>query len=148
MRQIAVLGLIMLVCTATAAYGGKKNTPVRETTMLASEVASKIVYRSGTVVSVSAPDACRLSINFETLNASFDIPLQGSLVSENDAEDSIVLENKNMTRKIKDRAPEVFERVTLRFSRLNIKSVMKSFSEAISACNAATPAVVASNQRR
>lgn len=148
MRQIAVLGLILVVCTAANAHGGKKNAPIRETNLLASQVAAKIVYRAGTVVTVSAPDACRLNINFESLNASFDIPLQGSTIMENDAEDSIVIQNRNMTRKIKDRAPEVFEQVTLRFNRANIKSVLKSFTEAISACNSGRPAVVAANAGR
>jgi hypothetical protein len=130
----------------TVAYGGKKNAPGKETSQLVSEVAAKIVSSSGTIVLVSAPDACRLNINFQSLNASFDIPLKGSTVIESETDDSIVVQNKNMTRKIKDRAPEAFERLSLRFSRPNLKPVLKSFTDAISACNSG--AVVASNERR
>ncbi len=146
MRNILVFGLLVMVfCTAAVSYGGQKNTPRSETNLLASEMAAKIVYRKGTTVTVSAPDACLLHINFEPLNASFDLPLQNAKVVENDADDSIAVQSSHMTRKIKDRAPEAFERLTLRFSRANLKSVMKTFTDAISACNQSKPAVVAAN---
>ena len=87
MRYVLVFVLVIVASTATVAYGGKKNNPSRETTLLASEVAGKIVSRPGTTVSVTAPDSCRLHISFESVNASFDLPLQGSTVSLADAED-------------------------------------------------------------
>ncbi len=147
MRNILVLGLlVMVVCTAAVTYGGQKNdTPRSETNLLASEMAAKIVYRKGTTVTVSAPNACLLHINFEPLNASFDLPLQDATVIHSDGDDSIAVQSAHMTRKIKDRAPEAFERLTLRFNRLNIKSVVKTFTDAISACNQSKPAVVAAN---
>ncbi|OGW34458.1 MAG: hypothetical protein A2010_14285 [Nitrospirae bacterium GWD2_57_9] len=145
MRYVLVFVLVIVASTATVAYGGKKNNPSRETTLLASEVAGKIVSRPGTTVSVTAPDSCRLHISFESVNASFDLPLQGSTVSLADAEDGLIVENKSMTRKIKDRAPEAFERLTLRFNRTTVKSVMKTFSDAIASCNANVPSVVAVN---
>lgn len=146
MRHILIFGLLMMVvCTAAVSYGGQKNKPQSETSLLASEMSAKIVYRKGTTVTVSAPNACLLHINFEPLNASFDLPLQDATVVQNDTDDSIAVQSNHMTRKIKDRAPEAFERLTLRFSRENLKSVMKSFTDAISACSQSKPAVVAAN---
>jgi hypothetical protein len=90
-------------------------------------------------------DECRLHINFQSVNAVFDLPLKGTTVAETDSEDAIVVKNKSMTRRIKERAPEYFEHLTLRFNRLNVKSVMKSFNEAIAACNAKGATLAARN---
>jgi mannitol-specific phosphotransferase system IIBC component len=144
MRLIVVFGLVMVVCTATVAYGGRKDSSFKETSALANEVAAKIVYRAGANVSATA-DGCRLHINFESLKASFELPLQGTAVAETDSEDGIVITNKSMTRRIKDREPEAFERLTLRFNRFNVKSILKTFEDAIAACNAKRPSVVAAN---
>lgn len=131
MRNLVVSILMIVICSA-AAYGGNKST-AREMDQFANEVAAKLVYRPDVNISVRARD-CRLHIEYVSINVAFDLPLHGTTVAETDTEDGVILSNANMRRTIKDRNPEAFERLILRFDRKNVKSMVKTFENAVKAC--------------
>ncbi|MGE5838545.1 MAG: hypothetical protein ACM34H_01325 [Deltaproteobacteria bacterium] len=136
MRRMSLLTMMVISCCFTAgAHGGGKSAALdRNTAQFANEVASKIVYRSDAEISVSARN-CRLRIEFGTLEATFDLPLQGTTIAETASEDGIVLNNKQLTRTIKNKAPEAFENLILRFNKNDVKPMLKAFDRVITACN-------------
>lgn len=142
MRYGTIVGLMVILCTASVASGGAKKAPGKADT-LANEVMSKIVYRNSSVQ--ATVEECRLHIRFETLDAAFNLPLQGTTVVQTDTADGILVMNKNMTRTIKDRAPEAFERLTLRFHHDSIQPMLKIFSDAIATCSSPGSVVAATH---
>lgn len=127
---VAVAAVIGIVSPALA--GNKKL--VRDITQFANEVASRIVYRADTTVTVSA-QGCTLHVEYGSIGTAFDIPLQGTKVSETYMEDGIVLQNEGMTRTVRGRDSEPFGQVILRFDRSDIKTMMQAFERAVAACN-------------
>ncbi|MDH4161924.1 MAG: hypothetical protein OEW15_04455 [Nitrospirota bacterium] len=136
MRHATFIGLLIVLVTASTAYGEKKN-PASAADILAKEVSSKIICRKSNVE--ARADACRLHIHFEKMNAAFDLPLQGTIVSPSDAEDAVVVKNTNMTRSINGNAPESFEQLTLRFQKDMVGPMLKTFNDAIAICNTIRP---------
>lgn len=132
MRQAAMIALLIVLCSTSVVYGSKKNS-LRPADVLANEVMTKAIYQKTAVV--ARAKECHLHISFQTVNAAFDLPLRGTKVVLTDNEDGIIVMNRNMTRTIRGRSPEVFERLTLRFSRDNIKPMLKRFDEAIMFCS-------------
>ncbi len=137
----AILAVMIILCAAAGAYGGER-TAARKGDMaqFANELAAKIVYRSDAGISVNAQD-CHLHIEYGALNVAFDLPLQGTTMDEAGTDDGILLRNKYMTRTIKDRNPEAFEAMLLRFHRNDIEPMMKVFERAIRDCSATGPTV-------
>lgn len=143
MRNAAMLSLIMVICFTGSAFGaGRGSVKEQELSQFAKEVGAKIVYRNGAPVSVSAHE-CLLHIEFNSLNAAFDLPLQGTATAETEAEDGIVLNNSAMTRTLSGRSPETFQNLILRFHRTDVKPMMKSFERVIAACGGPQPQVAA-----
>ena len=126
------------------AFGARTNQ-IKETALLADQMTANMLYRAGSKVSATA-DGCRLQINFESAQAVFDIPLKSTTLAEDQVEGMIVIKNDNMTRKIKDRTPERFDRLAVRMNRSNVKSIINSFENAIAACS--SDRKIASNEAR
>lgn len=145
MRFAAVIGLLVIIGTASVALGEKKNAPP-EADVLAKEVMSKVVFRSSTVL--ARVDDCRLNIRFDATDAAFDLPLQETAVKPAETDDGIVVTNRNMTRTIKNRAPESFQRLALRTHRDMMQPLIKAFQDAIAACGGNTSNVAAAAAQR
>lgn len=131
MKYVPLFSLLVAVCAASVVYGenGKASGPANA---LANEVMSKVVYRSANVR--ARAEACRLRISFEPHGAVFDLPLHGTTVAQTATQDGVLVKNKNMTRTIRDRAPESFEQLTLRLHRDQVRSMLRTFDNAIASC--------------
>lgn len=140
MRYRAVFVLLVIVCTASVAHGGKKNAS-KKADLLAKEVMSKVIYHNTNIL--ARAEECSLRISFETLNTVFHLPLAGTTIAQTGAEDSILVANKNMTRTIKGRAPEPFEQLTLRVRRDSVQSMLRSFRDAVASCSKKSAQVAA-----
>ena len=132
MRTVLATILIILACSATVAYGGGRNT-AKAMAQFANEVAAKVLYRKDVNVAVRA-DNCNLHIEYGKLNVAFDLPLSGTTLEETDTEDGIILSNAQMTRTLKDKTPETYSQLILRFERKDIKSIRKTFEDAVGIC--------------
>lgn len=132
MRNLLAIILMIIICSASVAYGGNKRTS-GDLSHFANEIAAKLVYRPDANISVRAHD-CRLHIEYGALEVAFDLPLKGTTLEENGSEDGIILSNANLTRTVKNRVPEVYERIILRFDRKTVKMMMTAFEDAIAAC--------------
>lgn len=132
MRNLVATVLMIVMCSATGAYAGSKNTS-KDMAQFANEVAAKLVYRPDVNISVRAQD-CHLHIEYGSLNVAFDLPLKGTTLAENETEDGIILSNRQMTRTLKDKNPEAYERIILRFDRKTNKTMMKTFENVITVC--------------
>lgn len=142
-KLITVVCSLLLTVSVAAAQNEEKRSAPREAQILAQEMTSKIVYRQSNVR--ARAEECRLYISFEPQNAAFDLPLQGTTIAQTFTRDGIVVLNKNMTRTIRDRAPESFERLLLRFHRDQMQSMLKTFENAIATCNRTANLVTAAN---
>ena len=140
----AMVGLMVTLLTVSGAYG-VSNISSREADILANEVMSKVVYRSSNILARS--EKCSLHINFEALNAVFDLLLQGTTVEQIVNEDAILVMNKNMTRTIGGREPESFGKLTLRLQRGMTQPMLKAFNNAIATCGGKGELVAASQRR-
>lgn len=146
MRYVcSFIAVFFMVCVATGAQGADKQT-TKEVNQLAAEVQNKIVSRTDAEVKVQAR-GCWLHIEFAANNATFDLPLVGTVMAETDMEDGIVLQNTHMVRTISNRAPESYERLILKFGRYNSKPVIESFENAIKACGGGPAASTATARR-
>ncbi len=132
MRNLLAAVLIILLGSSTGAFGSNKN-PSKALTQFANEVAAKIVYRQDVSVAVRA-DNCRLHIEYGKLNVVFDLPLNGTMLTEADTEDGIILSNAQMTRTLKDKMPETYTQLILHFERKDVKPMLKSFENAVGIC--------------
>ena len=132
MRNLVATVLMIVMCSATVAYAGNKNK-AKDMAQFANEVASKLVYRPDVNISVRAQD-CHLHIEYGSLNVAFDLPLRGTTLAENETEDGIILSNRQMTRTLKDKTPEAYERIILRFDRKTNKTMIKTFENVIAVC--------------
>ena len=142
-KLITIVCSLLLTASVAAAQNEETRIATREAQILAKEMMSKAAHRTSNVR--ARAEECRLYITFEPQNASFDLPLQGTLVAQTKTRDGIVVQNKNMTRTIKDRAPESFERLLLRFHRDQLQSMLKTFENAIATCNGTANLVTAAN---
>jgi hypothetical protein len=126
--------LFVLCCTAWASGVDPKAGKAGD--QLASEIEAKLANGSQAKVKASAHD-CKLHIEFSAHNVSFDLPLQGTEVSTIvGTEDSLFVSNPRMTRTIRDRGPETFEKLMLRFGRETISDIKTVFDQAIRSCGA------------
>ena len=142
-KLITAIGFLLLTVPVAAAQQGEKRGTPREAHVLAKDMMSKVAHRASNVR--ARAEECSLHISFEPQHASFDLPLQGTIVALTKTRDGIVVQNKNMTRTIKDRAPESFERLLLRFHRDQLQSMLKTFEQAIATCNGTANLVTAAN---
>jgi hypothetical protein len=76
----------------------------------------------------------QLHIEYGSLHVAFDLALKDTTLSENETEDGIILSNSKMTRTLKGKVPEPYERVILRFERKTVKSMLKTFENAVTTC--------------
>ncbi len=132
MRDLMVAVLMIAICSGTGAYAGSKNNS-KEMAQFANEIAAKLVYKPEANISVRAQD-CHLHIEYGSLHVAFDLPLKGTTLAENETEDGIILSNAQMTRTLKDRNPEAYERIILKFDRKTNKTMMKTFENVITVC--------------
>ena len=132
--RIGVLVVTMIALLAAAAgYADNTNTAVKNAAALAREIENGSIKKANESVRVESRD-CQLSIEFTNHNVTFQVPLGSSRVIETDNGDSVVLINSAMTRKIRDRAAEPYERLYLRFDRKTIVQMKTQFEQVIRAC--------------
>lgn len=131
MRYAMLCGLLTVILGASVAKGQDTGS-LRETNVLVREMTARVVYHGARVLAHAGN--CRLHVDFEAPDASFDLPLKGTTVREIPSQDSIVVMNKDMTRAVRDKAPEPFGQLVLRLRRESLVPMLKLF-EAIAACS-------------
>lgn len=129
---VSLVAMLIAVGFAMNAQGADKQT-AKEVSRLATEVQGKIVSKTHADVKVEAR-GCWLHIEFASNNVAFDLPLQGTQIAVTDLNEALVLENRHMKRTFAGRSPENFEKLILKFGKINSDRVKQSFEKAINAC--------------
>ncbi len=133
MKGLAIFGVVFVLVIASSAADAADRKNDHEMERLSREVRIRMAYRSSEAVRVSALN-CRLHVEFGLHHVAFDLPLRGTTVEHAEADNGLVLVNPEMTRTVREGAPERFERLILRIEPDSVREVHRIFESAIAGC--------------